>query len=266
MSRNLLLRGYIMEQVIAQVMSFDATGILEKLKDVLLVGQVIDKVKGLWGLIPQSVFDFYKQFRNPVLIVAICLLVLIAFEGHKLFKMALHVAVPAGAAIVGHMFLAPFVAKYAAALPIPEFVEIPALVAIVCALIGLFISRCAYNLVIMVIGGVVGFDIGAIYVWRVIKNFFSSLEFLDTPMAKYIVGGVCASVCVLVFVLLFKHLFIIGSSFGCLAFAGLLLQKLAVPTADDMMKGCFILVGLAVAVFAVVHQYREEEKSYEILF
>ena len=255
-----------MEQVLAQVMSFDATGILEKVKDFLMVGQVINKIKSLWGLIPQSVFDLYKEFRTPLLIVAICLLVLIAFEGHKLFKMALHVALPAGAAIVGHMFLAPFVAKYAAMLPIPEFVEIPALVAIICALIGLFLSRCAYNFVIMLIGGVVGFDIGALYVWRVIKNFFSSLDFLDTPMAKYIVGGVCASVCVLVFVLLFKHMFIIGSSFGCLAFAGLLLQKLVVPTADDMMKGCFLLIGLAVAVFAVVHQYKEEEKSYEILF
>ena len=253
-------------QVFEKFASFDATGILEKIKDVLMVGQVIDKVKGYWGMIPDKVFELYAQYRVPALIVAICLLVLIAFEGHKLFKMALHVAIPAGAAVLGYMFLAPFVVKYAGALPIPEYIEIPALVAIVCALLGLFISRCAYNFVIMCLGGGCGFLFGYVYAWRVIRNFFSSLEFLNTPMARYIIGGVCASVLVLVFVLLFKHVFIIGSSFGCLGFAGLLLQKLVVPTADDMMKGCFILVGLAVAVFALVHQYREEEKSYELLF
>jgi hypothetical protein len=254
------------QQMMGQLSSFDASGLLEKLKDVLLVDQVITKLKGFWGMIPQGVFDFCAKYERYVLILAVCLMVLLAFEGHKLFKMALHVAIPAGAAVLGYMFLAPFVVKYAGALPIPEYVEIPALVAIVCALLGLFISRCAYNFVIMCLGGGCGFLFGYVYAWRVIRNFFSSLEFLNTPMARYIIGGVCASVLVLVFVLLFKHVFIIGSSFGCLGLAGLLLQKLVVPTADDMMKGCFVLVGLAVAVFALVHQYREEEKSYEILF
>ena len=35
-------------QVFEKFASFDATGILEKLKDVLLVGQVMDKLKGYW--------------------------------------------------------------------------------------------------------------------------------------------------------------------------------------------------------------------------
>ena len=244
----------------------DATGIVGKVKDVLMISEVIAKVKGLTGLIPAQVFELYAKFRVPALIAAICVLVLLAFEGHKLFKMALHVAIPAGAAIGGYLFLAPAVAGYASALPIPDYIEFSALVAIVCALIGLFLSKCAYNFVIMLLGGACGYCFGHFYAWHVIKNFFSSLSFLEAPIARYIIGGVCASVCVLLFVLLFKHVFIIGSSFGCLALAGLLLQKVAVPTADDMMKGCFVLVGLAVAVFAVVHQYKEEEKSYEILF
>ena len=244
----------------------NATGILEKIKDVLLVGKVIDKAKDLWGMIPPQVFELYAKFRVPALIVAICLLVLVAFEGHKLFKMALHVAIPAGAAVAGYMFLANFVMNYADKIPLPDYIQLPALVAIVCALVGLFLSKCAYNFVIMLLGGAFGFAGGYLYGWRVIRSFFSSLEFLNTPMARYIISGICAAVFVLVFVLLFKHIFIIGSSFGCLAFAGLLLQKLVVPTADDMMKGCFVLVGIAVAVFAVVRQYKEEEKSYEILF
>jgi hypothetical protein len=66
--------------------------------------------------------------------------------------------------------------------------------------------------------------------------------------------------------LMFKHVFMVGSSFGLLGFAGLLMQKLVAPTADDMLKFSFILFGVAVGIFAVVHQYKEEEKSLEIVF
>jgi hypothetical protein len=51
-----------------------------------------------------------------------------------------------------------------------------------------------------------------------------------------------------------------------MAGSAIFLQKLVCPGADDQMKWCFVLVGCAVAVFAIVHQYKEEEKSFEILF
>jgi hypothetical protein len=118
----------------------------------------------------------------------------------------------------------------------------------------------------MFLGGAFGFLGGYVYAWRVLKSFFSSLDFLDTKGARLIIAGVCAAVCVLFFILLFKHLLIAATSFGCMIAAGIFLQKLACPGADDQLKLCFILVGCAVAVFAIVHQYKEEEKSFEILF
>lgn len=247
--------------------SLDMGGILGKLKEILLVDKVIETLKGYWGMIPDEVFGLYAKYRIPALILAVCLLVLAAFEGYKLFKMALHVAIPAALAIDGYILLAPYVAPYIKNFGvIPEFISIEALVAILCALVGLFISRFAYNAIVMILGGVFGYLLGAEYVWRVIRDFFNTLEFLNTPIAKYIIGGICASIFVLIFILLFKHVFIVGSSFGCLAFAGLLLQKIVAPTADDMLKVSFILVGVAVGVFAVVHQYKEDEKSFEILY
>ena len=243
----------------------NATGILEKIKDVLLVGKVIDKAKDLWGMIPPQVFELYAKFRVPALIVAICLLVLLAFEGHKLFKMALYVLIPTGCAVVGMKYLAPFLSGYLAHY-VPEFINFDAVVGIALALVGLFIARCAYNFIIMFLGGAFGFLGGYVYGWRVLKCFFSSLDFLDTKGARLIIAGVCAAVCVLFFILLFKHLLIAATSFGCMVAAGIFLQKLACPGADDQLKMCFILVGCAVAVFAIVHQYKEEEKSFEILF
>ena len=255
------------QQMMGQLSSFDASGLLEKFKDVLLVEQVITKLKGFWGMIPQGVFEFCAKYERYVLALAVCLLVLLAFEGHKIFKMALFVAIPTGCAVVGMKYIAPWLAPYiVSAVPVPEFADINALIGIALALVGLFISRCAYNFIVMFLGGAFGFLGGYVYAWRVLKSFFSSLDFLDTNGARLIIAGVCAAVCVLFFILLFKHVLIAVSSFGCMAGAAICLQKLACPGADDQMKWCFILVGCAVAVFAIVHQYKEEEKSFEILF
>ena len=254
-----------MDQVLAKVASFDATGLLEKLKDILLVGKVINKLQEYWGMIPQGVFEFCAKYEKYVLVFAVCLLVLLAFEGHKIFKMTLFVGIPTGCAIVGMKYLAPFLSGYLAHY-VPEFANFDAIVGIAFALVGLFIARCAYNFVIMFLGGACGFLFGYVYAWRVLRDFFDSLQFLQKDGARLIIAGVCAAVAVLFFILLFKHVLIAASSFGCMTGAAILLQKFVCPDASDEMKWCFVLVGCAVAVFAIVHQYKEEEKSFEILF
>ena len=243
----------------------DAMAIWDKVKDLLLFDKVVARLTQYWDMIPDVVFDTYYKHRESWLILAVCLLVLIAFEGYKFFKMALYVGGAAGLGIVGYYTVGPIVAKYAGGF-IPEFVKTEAIVAILFALLAIFIVRCAYNFAVMLLGTAFGFLVGYVYVWRVIRDFFSTLAFLKNDIARYIIAGVMAAVFTLLFILLFKHVFIVCSSFGALGFAGLLVQKLVVPGADDMMKGCFILVGLAVAVFAVVHQYKEEEKAMEIVF
>ena len=254
-----------MDQFWAQAASFDAAGLLEKLKDILLFEKVMNRLQSYWSLIPQGVFDFYAKYERYMLIFAVCLFALLAFEGHKIFKMLLFVGIPTGCAIVGMKYIAPWLAGYLAHY-VPEFANFDAIVGVVAALLGLFISRCAYNFVVMFLGGAFGFLFGYSYAWRVLRDFFDSLEFLKKDGARLIIAGVCAAVFVLFFILLFKHLLIAATSFGCMAGAGIFLQKLVCPGADDQLKWCFVLVGCAIAVFAIVHQYKEEEKSYEILF
>ena len=254
-----------MDQLFAQVASFDATGLLEKLKEILLLGKVYNKLQEYWGMIPQGVFQFCEAYKPYVLVFAVCLLVLLAFEGHKIFKMTLYVAIPTGCAIVGMKFLAPFLAGYLAHM-VPPFADFNAIVGIASAILGLFITRCAYNFVVMFLGGAFGFVFGYAYAWRVLRDFFNSLEFLQKDGARLIIAGVCAAVSVLFFILLFKHVLIAVSSFGCMAGAAIFLQQLVCPGADDQLKWSFVIVGCAVAVFAIVHQYKEEEKSFEILF
>ena len=62
-----------------------------------------------------------------------------------------------------------------------------------------------------------------------------------------------------------EHVFMVMTSFGCLIDAALLLQTLLVPNADWNIKICFVIVAVAIAIFALVRQYKEEEKASEIL-
>jgi hypothetical protein len=239
----------------------DVTAIFDKVKDVLLVDKVIGKLTGYLELIPDSVKDFYYGHRDVCLIVAICAMVLIAFEGYKLFKMAMYVISASGFAIVGHMYLAPIVAPHLGGLGLPEYINVNALIAIALALIAVFLTRFAFNFMIMVLGGACGYLLGSVYVWRVLRDNFTTLEFLKNDMTKYIVGGVFAAIFVILFILLFKHVFIVGSSIGCLAFAGLLLQKLIAPGASKEIMFCFIIVCAVLGILAAVYQYKEEENS-----
>ena len=243
----------------------DAIAVLEKLKNVLMIDKVIDKIMGYVDLIPDFVKNFYYAHRDICLIVAICLLVLVGFEGYKLFKMALYAGSAAACLYLGKRFLAPLVVGYFES-HLPDYIDSDILVGAVCALIAVFLCRCAFNFMIMVLGGACGYFFGALYVWRVIKSYFNTLEFLEQPMAKYIIGGVFAAICVILFVLLFKHAFIVGSSFGCLAAAGWLLQKLAASGATKEVKFAFIIVGAVIGIFALIHQYKEEERATDVLF
>lgn len=240
----------------------EAAAIFEKIKDVLLVDKVIGKLTGYIDKIPANVKDFYYAHRVACLIVAVCLLVLVAFEGYKIFKMAMYAVGASGFAIAGYYFLAPLVEPtITSAIQLPEFIDVAALIAVILALVAVFINRFAHGLMLMILGGAFGYLVGSVYVWRVLRDYFTTLEFVKNDTTKYIVGGVFAAIFVILFILLFKHVFIVGSSVGCLAAAGWLLQKLIVPGAEKEMVFCFILVGAALGILATVYQYKQEEKN-----
>lgn len=244
----------------------DAAAIFEKAKDILLVDKVIAKLTGYLDLIPDALKQFYYENRAACLIAAICLLVLFAFEGYKIFKMGLY-AISAGVlGYLGYSLLGPMLAPALQQAGLPEFIDGAALIAVVLAIIAVILTRFANQFIIMLLGGAFGYLVGSVYVWRVLRDYFTTLEFIRNDMTKYIVGGVFAAIFVLLFVLLFKHAFIIGSSFGSLAFAGWLLQKLIVPGASKEMIFCFILVGAAIGIVATIYQYKQDEDFSDYSF
>lgn len=234
----------------------------EKVKDVLLVDKVIDKLLGFIGMIPQELKEFYYEYRAACLIIAIFGFILVAFEGYKLFKMALYVISAGSLGILTYYFVGPFIAQYATKL-LPDWgwLDFGAVAAILVALIAILLTRVAYNGMILLLGLACGFGFGYIYLWRVIRDLFNTLEFLREDTARYLIAGVMAVIAGILFILLFKHAFIVASSAGCAIFASILLQKLLVPGADPKIKFCFILIGVIIAILACVKQYKDEEKA-----
>ena len=214
-------------------------------------------INGLVNKIPANIMAIYNENKALCLFGAICLLCIIAFEGYKIVRMIVFGGGAFLCGYVGYVYLAPFIpaelGKY-----IPDIVDIKALCAVACALIAVMLCCFAYNLALFVIAAAGGYLIGSTYVYGLVVGYFHTLTFLQDPKAEYIVGGVVAVIFAMVIMMLFKPLLMLITSFGFMTGAAVLAQKLLVPAADDSLKLSFVVLGLAVGLFAFIRQRKEE--------
>ena len=242
--------------------------VVESAKNLVSPDKITEMVGGLagnlFGLSPE-LLALYQEHTVPCLLVAVCLFTLLAFEGYKIFKLLMFVGSSIVFGIGGYWYIAPLIpADFKSMLP--NIVNFDALIAILFGLLALFLTKCAYNFMIMVLGGAIGYYIGSTYVFSVLIDYFNTLEFLNNDIVMHVVGGICAAIFVLLFVLLLKHVYILLTSFGGMICAALLTQQMIMPNGDQNIMICCVILGISIAIFAVVRQYREEEKSLEIVF
>lgn len=247
-----------------KIMGDKAIALLESAKNLISVESLTAPIDHLLAMIPADVVAIYNNYKTVILLAAICILALFAFEGYKLFKMLIYAGSAFGFAYVGYMYIAPLLAQHVGSY-VPEIIDFNILVAVLCGVIAIFLTRFAYNFMIMVLGSAAGYFLGSMLIYEILVDYFNTLDFLKAGYVKHIIGGVFAAILGILFILLFKHVFMILTSFGGLIDAALILQTLLVPNADWNVKICFILVGIAIAIFAVVRQYKEEEKAMEII-
>lgn len=236
---------------------------LESAKSLLLLDQLKEKIMNL--SLFKSLLNIYAQHRVLVLLAAACILVLLAFEGYKLFKMSVYGGGAFVFGLLGLWYLAPKLPDAVRTI-VPDILAFDALVALACALVAVFLARFAFKFMIMILGGVAGYFLGSMYIYNIMLNYFNTLDFLKMDAVKHIVGGVFAALLALIFLLMFKHIFMVGTSFGGMIGASIFVRMMLIPTAEDSIKISFIVLGVAVAIFAVIRQYKEEEKNFEIFW
>lgn len=234
--------------------------------------KILTLVKGIAGKlldkIPDPIIGIFESYRIPVLIVLIALCVLFSLEGYKIFKGALYVIVSGALGFVAYKYVAGFVlSKIGGMLPAaPLGISYEAVIAFLFALCGVFLVKFAYKFTIMLLGGAFGFVIGYLLVSRFIIKMFPTLKFLNSTPAKAIIGLVFAGIVGIFFILLFKHMFILGSSLGCMAAAGMLTVMLLIPGASMLYKIAGAALGLVIGIYSTVHQYNEEQRATDIRF
>ncbi len=239
--------------------------VLETAKSLISFEEIMGQINGLISKIPADILAFYEANKILCLIGAICLLTLVAFEGYKLFKMVVYAGGAFVFGFIGLRYLAPEFPESIRTM-VTNLVDFDIAVAIVCALIAVFLCRFAYDFMIMILGGVAGYFLGSMYIYKLLISYFNTLDFLQNDVVKYVIGGIVSAMFSILFILLFKHIFMIFSSFGGMIGGAILLQSLLIPTGDDSIKISFVVLGAAVGVFALVHQYKEEEKANEFVF
>ena len=234
--------------------------------------KILTLLKGILGtvkgMIPDVVMNFYHDYKAPILILLVALLVLLSLEGYKIFKGALYVIVPGGLAFAAFKFLAGFVvSKLGDKLPaLPYGITYEVIIAVVAAIIGAVLVKFAYKTTIMLLGTAVGFVIGYLGVARLFVRLFPTLAFLQSRPAKAIIGFIIAAIMGIIFILLFKHMFIVLSAIGCMGAAGFLLGMLVMPAAPLLYKLAVAGLGAVIGIYSTIHQYNEEQRSQDIRF
>ena len=229
-----------------------------------LLDKVYHKLLSYLDLIPDSVKNFYYENRILCYMVAIAGLLLLAFEGYKLFKLGLYVLTGAGFGYLTYLFVGPY-AEQVLSDKLPEIIDIKVICGFVVGLIFVLLTKFLYKGIVMILGFGCGCLFGYVYVWRVAVANFGSLQFLQTDAARYIIAFVFGALASVIFLPLFKHVVIVGSGVGCPVFAAYLASKILVPGGDASVKICFIVLGVAIAIFSTVRQYKEEERAVSII-
>ena len=227
-----------------------------------LIAKVLAKVL---TYIPGPIMEFIRDHKELVSIVLIGLFVLAAFEGYRIVRGCIYVGAGVGLAAVSYILLGRLIPPALLAM-VPGQIDAKAIAALICGIIGVLLVKFAYKIVIFFIGAGFGFIVGYIGVSRILVKVFTSLKFLNTKIAFFIIGGVFAILCAVLFVLFFKHLCMIGSGVGGMAVALVLAAKIIMPTITLPLLICAGLLGVVGGILCTVYQYKVEERANEIIF
>ena len=221
--------------------------------------------------------------QNPTLLiiifaVAALILLLIGFNSYKIFRALVTLCGAAAAGYAGFMILGPML------FPDAENIVLPIVIAVVCAILGGLIAWGLYKFAIFVGGAYAGYLLSGLALSAIISAM-PDVEFFQTEAGVIVVIAVCALLGGLITSLLFKHVFILSTSFaicsaacvliflavlvGIGAFSTIIELLMAeVPDPELIMAAIptWLMYGtpalsLILSICAIVNQYKSDAKN-----
>ena len=243
-----------LSQLGGSIGSFDINAIIGKIGG--FFNGLLDKAV---ALVPAQIMDLYNQHRVLVLLALVCLLTLVAFEGYRFFKLLTFAGSAFAFGLVGFWYVAPYLQPSLDPI-IPDILDYHVTVAVICSLIAVLLCAFAFNFMIFILGAVDGFFFGTTVAYAMLLNHFGSLAFLNNDTTKYILGGIVALFGAMIFSLIYKVIAMGLTAFGGAIGALLVLQSILIPGADDNVKICCVILGIVLAIFALIYQHKAQEK------
>ncbi len=170
----------------------------------------------------EQLLGFYQQMTGSFLgVIGVCVvLVLLAFYSYRILRVELSASAAIGGGALGYLVIAPLVLSNIQGLP--EGIDFAAIIGIVCAILGWIIAWALHKLAIFLVGAGGGFYAGS-FVYLFVALKWPEVEFLQSSAFFWIVSGILALAAGIIFVYLFKPLYILVTSVGGVTGAAYLL-------------------------------------------
>jgi hypothetical protein len=216
----------------------------------------IDSVFGTMGEYLPEEFAGYLGF--PVILVAVLICGLMAIYSYRIFRLSLTVFGAIGLGVVGGNIVAPLLIN--AMGEAPEGISMVAVCGFISALIGGLLMNFLFKVALFLSGAGAGFGLGISVVLPLLINQFPDSTFFAGEGGFWVVGGVCALILGILFIFLFKFLYIVSTSMGGMITASLLVCTAIVPDGGVIVVAASIIIGFVAGIFAAVKQYKACEE------
>lgn len=197
------------------------------------------------------------QAGFPVIFALVISLIILAFYGYRLWNYEVKIIVAIVLGVVGYTLSSTYIPLES----MPAGINLPAIIGFVCAILGAVIAKFLFKLSIFVSGAFLGFMLGSAVFYPLLLGILTDMPFMYEPYMIYVVGGVIALLLGILFVTLFKHVYIIISSLGGMITAGYLVGVLIMPSTTGIFVG--VILGIVMGIVAMTKQYKMAREMEE---
>lgn len=193
----------------------------------------------------------------PVIFAIVISLIILAFYGYRLWTYEIKIIVAVVLGVVGYTLSSTYIPLES----MPAGINLPAIIGFACAILGAVIAKFLFKLSIFASGAFLGFSLGSVVFYPLLLGILTDVAFMYEPYMIYVVGGVIALLLGILFVTLFKHVYIIITSLGGMITAGFLVGTLIMPSNAGIFVG--VILGIVMGIVAMTKQYKMAREMEE---
>ena len=208
--------------------------------------------------VPAEIMSYIEAYLFVAVLAAAVVCGIVALYSYKLFRIELVIEGILLFGILGGVVLGPWLEN--ALTFIPDSISISAILGILLAIIGGFIMHFFFKFALFITGAAIGWFGMYSFGLGFLAEKFPDFAFFQDNAGKIIIPILTAIILGVIFIFLFKFLYIILTSFGGMCGAAVLLGLAIVPDGGMVVLIASLVVGAIAGICATVYQYKNNSK------